>query len=375
MPELVTIPQVLGCLYVIEGATLGGQIITRHLQANLGITPETGGAFFAGYGVENGVRWQAFGAMITAAAAQFGGEDEIVASANRTFETLELWLPPPPHPANRALAIFMTPTPNTPPLPWADGAYSIKRHGVSLTNCDSEPIQMPGCSQAHGVVLVLRVSDLTILQLSENSATHLGLGPDELLGKSITTVVAAEGERRLRECLENEPIERNPLYVYTLPAREGAVALDLSLHTIDGLAVLECEPTAHDAAAAPDYYALVKKSVARMHAAQTLPDFCQIVADEVRSLTGLDRVMICTTTSPKCSVPWSYAARHWRKNSQTTMDSRKMKPCNCRRCWALPPMKWSASHAICGQEFWSTWDWKPSCGPPAQSSPSGRTFP
>lgn len=91
LPLLDTIQQVLGCLYVIEGATLGGQVITRHLQANLGITPETGGAFFAGYGVENGARWQAFGAMITAA-ERFGGEDEIVASANRTFETLDLWL-------------------------------------------------------------------------------------------------------------------------------------------------------------------------------------------------------------------------------------------------------------------------------------------
>lgn len=94
LPELETIPQVLGCLYVIEGATLGGQIITRHLQANLGITPETGGAFFAGYGGDTGARWQAFGAMITAAAERVGGEDEIIASANRTFETLELWLFP-----------------------------------------------------------------------------------------------------------------------------------------------------------------------------------------------------------------------------------------------------------------------------------------
>lgn len=94
LPELVTIPQVLGCLYVIEGATLGGQIITRHLQANLGITPETGGAFFAGYGADTGARWQAFGAMITAAAERFGGEDEIVANANRTFETLDHWLSP-----------------------------------------------------------------------------------------------------------------------------------------------------------------------------------------------------------------------------------------------------------------------------------------
>lgn len=94
LPPLDSIPRVLGCLYVVEGATLGGQVITRHLQANLGITPETGGAFFAGYGAETGVRWQAFGAMITAAAEQFGGEDEIVASANRTFETLDRWLFP-----------------------------------------------------------------------------------------------------------------------------------------------------------------------------------------------------------------------------------------------------------------------------------------
>jgi heme oxygenase len=98
LPELVTIPQVLGCLYVIEGATLGGQIITRHLQANLDITPETGGAFFAGYGGETGARWQAFGAMITAVAERVGGEDEIIGSANRTFETLELWLCPPRSP-------------------------------------------------------------------------------------------------------------------------------------------------------------------------------------------------------------------------------------------------------------------------------------
>jgi heme oxygenase len=94
LPWLATLPQVLGCLYVIEGATLGGQVITRHLRATHGITPETGGAFFAGYGVETGPQWQAFGAMLTAAAERFGGEGEMIASANRTFETLDRWLFP-----------------------------------------------------------------------------------------------------------------------------------------------------------------------------------------------------------------------------------------------------------------------------------------
>jgi len=92
LPEITSPAQALGCLYVVEGATLGGQIITRHLQKNLGITPESGGAFFAGYGPETGARWQEFGAMITAQAERLGQDDVIVASANRTFETLEHWL-------------------------------------------------------------------------------------------------------------------------------------------------------------------------------------------------------------------------------------------------------------------------------------------
>jgi heme oxygenase (biliverdin-IX-beta and delta-forming) len=94
LPELDSIARVLGCFYVVEGATLGGQVISRHLLTNLGITPESGGAFFAGYGAETGPRWKAFEAAMTAAAEKFGDEDEIVASATRTFETLERWLFP-----------------------------------------------------------------------------------------------------------------------------------------------------------------------------------------------------------------------------------------------------------------------------------------
>ena len=42
LPQLKTPDQVLGCLYVIEGATLGGKIISKHLLANLGLGPGLG---------------------------------------------------------------------------------------------------------------------------------------------------------------------------------------------------------------------------------------------------------------------------------------------------------------------------------------------
>jgi heme oxygenase len=97
LPEVVTLPNLLGCLYVIEGATLGGQIITRHLQATLGLTPETGAAFFNGYGAQTGAQWQSFCTILTSLAEETGCDEEIIATANRTFETLEQWLFPEFH--------------------------------------------------------------------------------------------------------------------------------------------------------------------------------------------------------------------------------------------------------------------------------------
>jgi heme oxygenase len=97
LPEVTTPGHLLGCLYVIEGATLGGRVITRHLQNQLGLTPESGGAFFDGYGAETGSHWKAFCTMLSKNAGHLGDEgrhDAIVAGANRTFETLTNWLFP-----------------------------------------------------------------------------------------------------------------------------------------------------------------------------------------------------------------------------------------------------------------------------------------
>ena len=94
LPTLTTQGQLLGCLYVIEGATLGGQIITRHLHSNLGLKPSSGAAFFDGYGAQTGSQWKAFCTMLRANAAESGSQDDILATANQTFETLDQWVFP-----------------------------------------------------------------------------------------------------------------------------------------------------------------------------------------------------------------------------------------------------------------------------------------
>jgi len=92
LPALTTEADGLGCLYVVEGSTLGGQAITRQLQKSLGLSPESGAAFFNGYGAETGARWKAFGFRLEEAAARLEQDDSIVAGANETFRTLGDWL-------------------------------------------------------------------------------------------------------------------------------------------------------------------------------------------------------------------------------------------------------------------------------------------
>ena len=97
LPALESLPQLLGCLYVVEGATLGGQIISRHLHATLGLTADTGAAFFGGYGTRTGSHWKAFCMALTSHAARCDSDDAVISSANDTFATLDRWLFPKAH--------------------------------------------------------------------------------------------------------------------------------------------------------------------------------------------------------------------------------------------------------------------------------------
>lgn len=186
----------------------------------------------------------------------------------------------------------MSPTASISParLPWDGQPYSIKRFGVTITNCDSEPVNTPGCVQAHGALLVVRPADLMVLQASENTGAILGRAPETLLGRSLAAAIDEESAARLRAFLATEPTERNPLYVLTLPPRGAGPPLDVTVHTVDGVVVIELEAIGRTRE--PDYYTLVKKSSARLEAAHAPAQLCHAICEEVRAITGLDRVMV-----------------------------------------------------------------------------------
>ncbi|MGI4873521.1 MAG: biliverdin-producing heme oxygenase [Janthinobacterium lividum] len=90
LPPLGTWPQLLGAMYVLEGSTLGGQVIARSL-AKAGIPLHT---YFSGYGEQTGTRWKQFCHLLTEEATP-ENQAEIVESASRTFYALQQWLNQP----------------------------------------------------------------------------------------------------------------------------------------------------------------------------------------------------------------------------------------------------------------------------------------
>jgi len=82
---------VLGSMYVVEGSTLGGAIIARQVERNLGFDGQTGCAYFRSYGRDIAVMWKQFGAMLLEASSP-EADDVIVAAAQETFRVMHDWL-------------------------------------------------------------------------------------------------------------------------------------------------------------------------------------------------------------------------------------------------------------------------------------------
>jgi len=83
---------IFGCLYVLEGSTLGGQIISRQIGSHLDFTPENGCSFFACHGAETGNMWRKFSHAIEAYAATYPEDGVImIRAAQDTFGAFANW--------------------------------------------------------------------------------------------------------------------------------------------------------------------------------------------------------------------------------------------------------------------------------------------
>ncbi|WP_437304193.1 ATP-binding protein [Sorangium sp. So ce388] len=156
-----------------------------------------------------------------------------------------------------------------------------------------EPIHIPGRIQPHGALLALSLGDLVIRHVSRNVGALLGSGPEGLVGRSLLDVVAPAAGGDLESILRSpDPAAMNPLKVS--PRTGGAAAwFDAIAHRAGERLIVELEPagTPGDTSFS-SVYRVIHTAIERIQSAGGLFDACEVTAEEIRRLTGYDRVMI-----------------------------------------------------------------------------------
>ncbi|MEO8705240.1 MAG: ATP-binding protein, partial [Kofleriaceae bacterium] len=161
---------------------------------------------------------------------------------------------------------------------------------IDLSQCDREPVHIPGVIQPHGLFFVLDPEGLTILCASENTECLIGIAAADLVGRSIASIASLVDGTALAAALREDDLEQyNPR---ALRFSSASAAFEAIAHRHDGRLILECEPAVDESLDASHFYNRVRASLIRIRATKDLDALCAATASEIRQLTGFDRVLI-----------------------------------------------------------------------------------
>lgn len=169
---------------------------------------------------------------------------------------------------------------------------------VDLSNCEREPIHIPGAVQPHGVLFAVDrpgagAPDLVVRRVSASVERHFDCAAGDLVGQSLLGLLdEATGKDLVAASLRDELRAMNPV---TLRSKAGTL-FDAILHRPTPnpeVLVIEVEPqllgTQHIAGT---FHPRIRESVVRLQTAMTAERLSVVAAEEVRAITGFDRVMV-----------------------------------------------------------------------------------
>lgn len=89
-PEWSSVAEAVGGAYVLEGSTLGGRVISRHIRERFGA--DVPRSFLECYGESTGEKWQTFRSALVGFATSRDVENRMIAGARATFLAFTRWL-------------------------------------------------------------------------------------------------------------------------------------------------------------------------------------------------------------------------------------------------------------------------------------------
>ncbi|MFJ3467948.1 ATP-binding protein [Pseudomonas sp. NPDC090201] len=153
-----------------------------------------------------------------------------------------------------------------------------------LQTCADEPIRIPGAIQPHGALLTVDESSWIVQQASANAQALLG-ADGAAAGQPLARWLGEEAFACVRQALASGSLEDLDPLSLTFAGR----AFDGLLHRHDGLLFLELEAV-QEADGTLDRH--LTRTLRRLQTARSLAELYEISVNEIRALTGYDRVLI-----------------------------------------------------------------------------------
>ncbi len=164
----------------------------------------------------------------------------------------------------------------------------VNREVVNITNCEHEPIHIPGSIQPHGFLLAVQKGSWEMAFCSGNVSQFTPYGPAQLLGKMLSVLMGSQQAGRFAQYIAGFVAGTTQPFVTDL---EGT-PYNTTIHFSGELVILELEPFPDGSLSLPNLYSQTQKFVSFLQNAQGVQQLSQKIAEETREITGYDRVMI-----------------------------------------------------------------------------------
>lgn len=166
---------------------------------------------------------------------------------------------------------------------------------VDLSSCDREQVHLVGAIQPHGALLVLEEPTLRIVQASTNSADFLGTPCELLVGQCLDELLGFESTAAIRIQLATKNLNSAFTHLISVPflSHQDSV-VHISGNRIDGLLLMEFERTTDSIKVNPayEYSSRLQDMIQQLYGGSGLLSFLSVVVEQVRVLSGFERVMV-----------------------------------------------------------------------------------
>mgnify|MGYP002777027117 FL=1 len=167
--------------------------------------------------------------------------------------------------------------------------------GIDITSLKEPAIHIFNQIQPHGILLVLAEPDLTILQISSNAIATFGIAAEQMLQKPLSEFIDPFQLERIKSGITASDLDPiNPVKLWVRKKGDEYSVFDGVFHrNTEGFLILELEPAlAQENIPFLSFYHLARASINRLEETSNLQEFCQIIVQEIRNVTGFDRVML-----------------------------------------------------------------------------------